>query len=154
MWQEGTATSQMNYRIRDLSRGTDSMLLSGSYGWEFAPEFSPSGKELAVSWNRLGGPRGLYVLSWPDLVPTLLAEVGAGRRPIGWAVDRASIVATAEDGIWLVPRSGGKPRLVAEVNAIGGDVTPDGRYIVTNVVNVTGDAWLIENFDPQAEARN
>jgi hypothetical protein len=36
----------------------------------------------------------------------------------------------------------------------GGDVTPDGRYFVGSVVNRTADVWLIENFDPQAGARN
>ena len=42
----------------------DSLLLPGKiYGWVFNPEFSPSGKEVAVFWNRQGGPPGLYVLA-------------------------------------------------------------------------------------------
>ena len=144
----------MNYRIRDLSRGIDSLLLTGdTYGWVFFPEFSPSGNELAVSWNPLDGPRGLYVLSWPGLVPRLLVD-GIALRPIGWSADGASIVATAEDGIRLVPRSGEKPRLVIDVKAIDGDMTPDGRYVVTSIEKATADAWLIEHFDPQAEGRN
>jgi serine/threonine protein kinase len=148
--QKMAVVSQVIRRALDA----DLLLLTGeTYGWVFAPEFSPSGEELAVSWNRLGGPRGLYILSWPGLVPRLLAD-GQAMQPIGWSADGASIVATSEGGIWRVPRSGGNPRIVTEVNTLGGDVTRDGRYIVTSVVKVTADAWLIENFDPQAEGRN
>ena len=113
MWQETTTGDQMNYRIRDLSTGGDSMLLPGNgHGWVFLPEFSPSGKEVAVFWNRVNGPRGLYVLSWPTLDARLLVQ--ASYWPAGWVADGSSIVATGEGGVWLVSaRDGRSTRLAA-----------------------------------------
>jgi Tol biopolymer transport system component len=164
MWQVLSSGNQMNYRIRDLSSGDDSMLLSGeTYGYVFLPEFSPSGKEVAVAWNRRGGPSGLYVLTWPGLIPRFRSDPYF--RPVGWSADGTSIVATAEGSVWLVSMKNGQRRRLAPVSVAigdvggveleaGGDVTPDGRYFVGSVTNRTADVWLIENFDPQAGVRN
>ncbi len=152
MWQEVTSMNQMNYRIRDLSTGQDSFLLPGSrYGWVFLPEFAPGGKELAVFWNRTGGPRGLYVFSWPALVPRLMTT--ATYWPMGWSADGGAVIAADERGVWSVStRNGQSSPLSREPLASedGGDVTPDGHYFVSSVSAGTADAWLIEHFDPQA----
>jgi Tol biopolymer transport system component len=155
MWQELADGNQMNYRIRDLSSGDDSRLLLGTvYGWVFLPEFSPSGKEIAVFWNRVGGPRGLYVLSWPSLVPRLLTQ--STYWPVGWSADGASIIATGDGSVWSISSTSGETRRLARVSIARddfGDVTPDGKYLVVSLVNAIGDAWLIENFDAQAGIR-
>jgi len=154
MWQEVTM-NQMNYRIRDLSSGHDTFLLPGNrYGYLFLPEFAPSGKELAVFWNRDGGRRGLYVLSWPALVPRLLT--GATYWPIGWSADGAAVIAAGERRVWLVSTRNGQSRPLTHAPLARddqGDVTPNGKYLVSSVTAGTADAWLIEHFDPQARTR-
>jgi serine/threonine protein kinase/WD40 repeat protein len=155
MWQEVTSMNQMNYRIRDLSSGHDSFLLppGNRYGFVFLPEFAPSGKELAVFWNRDGGRRGLYVLSWPALVPRLLTN--ATYWPIGWSADGAAVIAADERSVWLVSTRDGQSRPLTRVSLAGddlGDVTTNGKYLVSSVTAGTADAWLIEHFDPQARS--
>ena len=131
MWQEVTSMNQMNYRMRDLSSGHDSFLLPvDSYGWVFLPEFAPSGKELAVFWNRDGGRRGLYVLSWPALDSRLLTN--ATYWPIGWSADGAAVIAEGEGGVWSVSTRKGQSRPLTRGPLAGddrGDVTPDGSTL-------------------------
>jgi Tol biopolymer transport system component len=151
MWQEMTH-GQVNYRIRDLSSGDDSLLLSGDNdGAVFAPEFSPNGKEVAVFGKLRGGPRGIYVLSWPARVPRFITNSIVGANAVGWSANGASIIAMS-GGVWFVSTRNGQARRIAGVSdVVTGDVTPDGESAIVSVKNWTADAWLIENFDQQAK---
>ena len=152
MWQEVTNGNQMNYRIRELSGGGESMMLSGNRdGWVFLPEFSPSGKEVAVFWTPAQGTRGLYVLSWPALDARLLTQ--ADYWPAGWSADGSSLVTTGENGVWLVSAKDGRSTRLARLSLAAdevGDVAPGGKYLVVSVLDESADAWLIQSFDQQA----
>lgn len=151
MWQEVTSAGGMNYRIRDLSSGHDSFLFPEQHGFVFLPEFAPNGKEFAVFGNGIPGPRGLYVVSWPGLVPRLLTP--ETYWPMGWSADGASVIAAGQQDIWLVSTQDGQSRRLTRLLLFSnneGDVTSDGKYLVNSVGGSTADAWLIQDFDPRA----
>jgi Tol biopolymer transport system component len=164
-WQTPDA---QNYRIRNLRTGREELLVKDpSVGWVFDPEFSPSGDQVAVFYNRkdrtaslfnfvLG--RGLWTLSWPAREERFLAPE---LSPAGWSPDGQWIYALATSGHPAIVRVSARTGTVEPVGTIpvgsprpwgelgGCDVTPDGRAVVCSVGAVNADAWQIEGFDPQ-----
>lgn len=159
LWQHTTPGNFLNYRIRDLSSGQEDLLLAdGAEGWVFRPKFSPRGDMVAVHWNRRPPAKpGQYVLTWPGRVERLLKERAS---PLGWTRD-GWIVAiesnVALPDVWMVSPATSEMKVLTRVPVgavTSGDVSADGKYVVINVRDRKGDAWLVENFDPQSRPKD
>ena len=128
-----------------------------SVGWvPWKPAFSPGGKKLAVSWNR--NPRGLWIIS---LGPYSETFVLAGHiNPFGWSPDGKYVYAM-RGGNEIIRVQATTPNEIISVAALPGNVvdddsasvSPDGRQIIVSVAEEKSDVWLMENFDPSAQAR-
>jgi len=130
------------------------LVKNDSAGWIFNPRFSPDGKKVAVYRNR-DINRGLWVISLQDSSQVFL-ELGF-IRPICWSSDGKSIYAYNFDKpseIFLIPADGGKAKTFLNLpfkNPDRIDISPDGKKIVCTVPETQSDAWLMANFDPEAE---
>jgi serine/threonine protein kinase/WD40 repeat protein len=128
-----------------------------SAGWVFNPAFSPDGKKLAVFWNRKD--EGLWIIS---VEPYFETFVTAGEvQPFGWSPDGKYVYAT-RGGREIVKVQATAPNELISLAALPGNVagygsdatmSPDGRQIIVSVNEEKSDVWLMENFDPSAQAR-
>ena len=151
-WQQRTPENFMNWRRRDLATGQEGWLAPTiTTGFVFNPTFSPRAGELSFFWNQ--ARRGLYVLSGPGGEARLVA---ADLAPIAWSTDGEIIYARFALGggssVYAVSVRTGDTRVImrsSEGAIQNGDITPDHRYLVLEVVRITGDAWLLDNFDPR-----
>jgi len=134
-----------------------SLVTNDSVGWIFYPKSSPDGRWVAVWWNRQSlGRRGLWMISLTDStqVPVMPDTRATRYMPVGWTADGSGIFATDGNDILLVPVSGGEPETVLTLpeepdyfcDPLAGSEFP---WICVEVVT-EADAWLIENFDPNA----
>jgi eukaryotic-like serine/threonine-protein kinase len=137
----GTDGSLADLWSFDLMAGTDQRLTSGGQkGRDFNdPVWSPDGRWLALSGLDSVGKRekNLYLMpAAGGADPTLLLHRSGNQFPTDWTRDGETILFT--DGppsmpysIWLVRRSGGAPVPVVKTqyNALGGRLSPDGRWL-------------------------
>jgi dipeptidyl aminopeptidase/acylaminoacyl peptidase len=144
-----------NYRIRDLSTGREESLLTNEpLSYVFAAQLSLQRDRVAIFRLNQSG-FGLSTVSLVDraehfLVPNLV--------PVGWSPDAEWIYAhqTSSPTIVKVSTRSREVRPVStfpvgrleEFHACS--VAPDGTALVCSLTEATTDAWLIENFDPQA----
>jgi Tol biopolymer transport system component len=150
-WQQTTPGKQVNYRIRDITTGREEFLVKEGSGSVSGPIFSPRDDQVVLLWTRPERP-GLWVLTWPGREDRFLTSEYA--RPLGWSPDGLWIYALRNSGQHVLRISARTGDIeIATTFKTGrissGDVTPDGRYVVCSVLEYRGDAWLIENFDPQ-----
>jgi len=147
-----------SYRIRDLSTGLDEFLTQAEpVSYVFATQLSPQRDRVAIfRLDRSGF--GLSVVSLVDRAEHFLA---ANLVPVGWSPDSEWIYAhkTSSPTIVKVSAKSGEV-LVVSTFPIGRleefhacSVTPDGTALICSLTEATTDAWLIENFDPQAVER-
>jgi DNA-binding winged helix-turn-helix (wHTH) protein/Tol biopolymer transport system component len=169
-----------NYYVTRLERAEDELLIGDpSVGWVAYPVYSPDAGKLALGWNRRTGDgaeaAGIYVIDSATGRETLVYRLpkDSGVLPIGWSPDGTAIYAydgkrAAYRGILVpfeltmtsarilrIPLSGALVETVAtlpfpEVGTIA--VFPDGRRFVCSVYTSRSDVWLVEDFDPSAEA--
>ena len=120
-----------------------------SVGWIFSPSFSPDGNQVAVFWNRAGGP-GTWVISLEDSSQTLV-HTGS---PMGWTADGQFVYVQEDDSddMLLVPSTGGEASIVATMPFGNAYCVPVERRDVLDLVctvrRTVSDAWMIEDFDP------
>jgi Tol biopolymer transport system component len=153
-WQQLVAGNFLTFRIRAAAGGEESVLTkTDAKGFVFLPRFSPQGNQVAVNWNRSGTPEtGLWLLSWPGRDETFLKR---GAAPLGWSRDGSAIYAASvvpQSDIFVVSSKTGESHILAHLLGVkvdGGDVTPDGKYLVLSLEERKADAWLVENFDPR-----
>jgi eukaryotic-like serine/threonine-protein kinase len=126
----------------DLTLGTDQRLTSGGQtGRDYNdPVWSPDGKQIALSGLDSGGIVGkhLYLMTSDASAPPahLLSRPG-DQWPSDWTRDGKSLLFTdtppnGKRAIWVVPASGGRapqPVVLTAYNAIGGRLSPDGRWL-------------------------
>ena len=149
-WQLRTPDNVLIWRRRDLATGNETLLAPTiTTGFVFSPTFSPRTDDMAIFWN--GARRGLYLISGPGREPRFVA---AELAPLGWSADGEVIyahVALGGNALYAVSaRTGDIRRLttMSEGSIRNGDITPDRRSLVLEWLRSTGDAWLLENFDP------
>jgi Tol biopolymer transport system component len=118
---------------------------------------SKTGDVVAVWWNRTVSskqPDGIWLIFKSTREERLLYQ-NAFFYPAGWSPDGQWLYAYEYLGrdIIRVPVSGGKFVQVGkfplgEIESCA--TTPDGREVICAVGETKSDAWLAENFDPQA----
>jgi hypothetical protein len=137
----------------------------------FFPKYAPDGKKVVVMWNRRPAPIdlaerirtspneayvGLWLISLVDHSAGIL-HGGQGFFPVGWSPDGKLVYASphSTNTIVSIPAGGGDLQTVATLPGEISDavVTPDGKKIVSNVVEQKSDVWLVWNFDPAHRSR-
>lgn len=121
------------------------------FSWMASPEYSPDGRQVAISCNCPDG-EGVWVVTLADSSRHLIHD-DSQALPVGWSADGASVYALKPETLALlrIPTRGGAAETyvnlpferVAEI-----DVAPDGNRIAVAVPVTQADIWLIENFDP------
>ncbi len=151
-WQQSTTGRSLNYCIRDPATGQEELLVKPSPGSIFSPTFSRRNDRVAVAWMR-PDRSGLWVLTWPGRDQRFLTKM---LTPVGWSPDDSWIYAFRGRRVFRVSSETGHATLITSFpgTILSADVTPDGRDIVSSVAEHRGDAWLIENFDPQAGGKS
>jgi Tol biopolymer transport system component len=124
------------------------------FSWMFSPEYSPDGDLVAINCRCPDG-EGIWIVSVENGSRSLIYE-GSEALPVGWSADGSSVfvMKPGKRDLVRVPASGGIPQPVMDLpfdNVSGVDITPDATRIVCNVPESQADAWLVENFDPEAE---
>jgi Tol biopolymer transport system component/tRNA A-37 threonylcarbamoyl transferase component Bud32 len=121
-----------------------------SVGWIFAPRPSSSGSRIAVMYNRRPGP-GTHILSsnGKDAV-----RVGPPMSwPLGWSADETSLYIEDPDGrILRAPTRGGPANVAGRLPPHSScmlEPVPPSLVLVCSVEESVGDAWMLENFDPE-----
>ncbi|HEY3215101.1 MAG TPA: protein kinase [Candidatus Eisenbacteria bacterium] len=142
-----------NFAILDPETEAERPLVpNDSVGWMFDPHYSPSGRSVAVDWNRKPA-EGLWILSLTDSSQMRLLD---GYGPIGWSPDGEWIYAINETGSSRLVRISLVGRRIEEVARlpfeisflVGIDLSPDAKRIACVVPETKSDVWLVENFDP------
>ena len=151
-WQQRTPGNFLNWWRRDFATGREASLAPTiTTGYLFEPVFSPRRGDLAVHWNQ--ARRGLYVL----LLAGEPRFVASDLAPIAWSADGEFIYARLPLGaseIFAVSAKTGEVRSLLKLSegTVGvGDITPDRRYLVLEALRFSGDAWLVEDFDPRVQ---
>jgi len=157
-----------NFHLLDPETEEETPLVQNdSVGYIFSPEYSPDGKKIAVSWNRLEygpildpldsdrrGPfaRGLWVISLTDSSQTRVSDLYM-LLPVGWSPDGKSIYAIHYQNniLMKIPTNGGEPIPLINLSrqTAEADVSPDGKNIVVSLQETKSDIWIMENFDPE-----
>jgi hypothetical protein len=83
---------------------------------------------------------------------------GLDANVLGWSRDGSKVygwgVVPGGTQIWEIPSEGGAPRLLGRIADRGGlrglSLGPDATSAVATIEESRADAWLMENFDPQA----
>jgi serine/threonine protein kinase len=129
-------------------------------GWMFTPYWSPDGKKVAVSWNRIdrkGG--GAWIITLEDSTQKLVKEGNV--YPVGWTPDgkwiyiapniqgllkiiMVNLQTGLEKDVFSLPLSQEEGMPILESVSI----SPDGKHFVLGVQKISSDVWLVENFDP------
>ncbi len=115
-------------------------------------EYSPDGREVAISCNCPGG-EGVWVVSLGDGSQRLIHD-DIRARPLGWSAD-GSWVYAYEPGtldVLRIPTRGGAAEKHVKLpfeNVGDVDIRPDGARIAVAVPVTQADVWRIENFDPE-----
>jgi Tol biopolymer transport system component len=156
----------LNYAMVDPETEEEKPLVQDeSVGWMYFPKYAPDGKKVVVMWNRRPSPIDLaerirtspneaYVGLWLiSLVDHSAGTLHAGWfLPAGWSPDARLVYASPRNGntIVSIPAGGGDLQTVATLpgEIMDAVVTPDGKQIVSTVIDEKSDVWLVENFDP------
>jgi hypothetical protein len=83
--------------------------------------------------------------------------VASDLAPIAWSGDGELIYARLPLGapeIFVVSAKTGEVRPLLKLSegiVRAGDITPDGRSLVLEALRFSGDAWLVEDFDPRVK---
>jgi hypothetical protein len=141
-------------RINGKTQEEQLLIHDPSVGWlPLRPIFSPSGKNVAVNWNR-HPDGGIWIISLEPYSETpLLAEKATDNAPLGWSPDGKYVYATQEREIVKVGIANpNQPVSVATlpgdvVEFLSGGMSPDGRDIVVPLSEAKSDVWIMENFD-------
>lgn len=161
-----------NFHVIDAQNAKERLLIrDGSVGWNESAEYSPDGKQIAMSWNRRP-TRGLWLVDPTNSHETLVYGARHPSQPvpfpIGWSPDGRYIIAV--DGkraayrgavagfeetitnarILRVRVKGGAaetllPLSFEEVGSVA--MFPDGRRFVVSVYSSRSDVWVVDNFD-------
>jgi dipeptidyl aminopeptidase/acylaminoacyl peptidase len=152
-WQTADAR---DFIIHDLQTGKEEHLLPpNAPGWVFFPHVSPTGRTVAVFWNR-PPTRGLWSLTWPAREDRFVLK---NARPFGWSADSRFVYALeSSEGRFDRNTS------IVRVNIDTGRVDqiarpPKGLFstctlvakrpiAICAVLEESSDAWLVEHFDP------
>jgi serine/threonine protein kinase/Tol biopolymer transport system component len=139
-----------NYALLDPDTGVEKPLVADeSAGWILEAKYAPDGNRVAAMWSR-AAKSGLWVMSLTDHSAAFLRPGLFG--PAGWSPDAALVYAWPVYGNTLlsIPARGGDPQTVAALPGEIADavVAPDGKSIISTVVERKSDVWLVQNFDP------
>jgi WD40 repeat protein len=157
-WPDGRLAWQTadgrEIRLRDLRSGQEASLVDDpSVGFILDARLSPKRDRIAVSWKRKDG-NGLWILSWPGKEARFLARdvYAVGWSPEGrWVYGhRASELVRVEADTGDVDILAPLPRGTKAQEAMACDTSRDSQFIVCALDERKADAWLVENFDPQA----
>jgi Tol biopolymer transport system component len=142
-----------NLRRLDAETQKETPILpQDSGGWLTSKaQFSPDGKQIAISWNVDPDP-GAWLFNLNDLSTSRLSTT---MLPIGWSPDGKSVYGFHGGGVKILEvkvADSGNPRLVDTLpgSIQSGTVSPDGRRIIVSVSDDHSDIWLMKNFDPEA----
>jgi serine/threonine protein kinase len=126
----------------DLTHGNDQRLTAGGQtGRDYNdPVWSPDGKQIALSGLDSGGVAGKHLYLMPSdasAPPAHLLSRPGDQWPSDWTRDGKSLLFTdtppnGKRAIWVLPVSGGgepRPVVVTSFNAVGGRLSPDGRWL-------------------------
>ncbi len=121
------------------------------FSWMASPEYSPDGRQVAISCNCPGG-EGIWVVSLGESSRRLIYE-DSETRPVGWSDDGAWVYAMKPKSrnLLRIRARGGPAQVHVEIpfeNVGDVDITPDGTRVAVAVPVTQADIWLIENFDP------
>ncbi|HEX7358849.1 MAG TPA: winged helix-turn-helix domain-containing protein [Bryobacteraceae bacterium] len=134
--------------VQQLSGG-EAIRLTHSPADDQEPSFSPDGTQIAFHSKRDGG--GIYVVPSLGGIATLIAPQGRAPRfsPDGkwiayWVgLASGSVPAGGSGAVYIVPATGGSPRLVSKALAYAAAPvwSPDGKYLL-----VVGEKTLFAHF--------
>jgi len=121
------------------------------FSWMASPEYSPDGKQAAISCNCPGG-EGIWVVSLDGSSRRMIHD-DIEAQPVGWSEDSAWVYALKPGTLDLlrIPAGGGAAETFLEIpfeNVDDVDIAPDGNRVAVAVPVTQADIWLIENFDP------
>ncbi|MEX2611420.1 MAG: DPP IV N-terminal domain-containing protein [Gemmatimonadota bacterium] len=123
--------------IADVS-GANPVRLTAHIARDQAPRFSPDGRWVAFSSDRMGN-MDVWVMPAAGGEPTQLTFESGGDGVEGWTPDGTGIVFTTSRGafpfgspLYVVPRAGGLPTALPMDMARAGSISPDGRFIAYN----------------------
>jgi len=143
-------------RIDPATNEERSLLGPAQGGFRFTPRCSHDGATVAYYSN---GPdeNGVWAVDLATGRKRPLA-IGLNANVLGWSRDDAKVYCwnPAPDGtrVWEIPSEGGKPSLLGRIADNGGvqglSLCPDRMKAIASIEESHVDAWLMENFDPQA----
>jgi serine/threonine-protein kinase len=116
-------------------------------GWKLqglSAVWSPSGEDLVFPASTRDGSGWAIVRSRADGsgLPVPVVPEGEERYPLAWTPDGAQIVYTVlgkEPGLWVGPANGNGPqRKIVDGVVAGADVSPDGKWIVYDLLGREG----------------
>ena len=171
-----------NFYVIDPQNRQERLLIDDrSVGWNASAEYSPDGKEIAVSWNRRA-MRGVWLIDTESSRRTMaygpVHPTESIPMPIGWSPDGRFIIAVAgkraayrgitasfeetltEAKILRLPRrgAGAEPLVELPFDEVGSvAMFPDGRRFVVTVYSSQSDVWVVDDFDvasPPGSARS
>jgi Tol biopolymer transport system component len=125
-------------------------------GFRFSPRYSPDGSTVAYYSNAVE-ENGVWAFDLRTGQSRALAK-GLDANVLGWSRDGSKVygwgVVPGGTQIWEIPSEGGAPRLLGRIADRGGlrglSLGPDATSAVATIEESRADAWLMENFDPQA----
>jgi len=131
--------------VYDLVRRVRSRIPTGD--WKFqglSAVWSPSGEDLVFPASTQAGSGWTIVRSRADGsgLPVPVLPQGEERYPLAWTPDGGQIVYTVlgkEPGLWVGPAGGNGPqRKIADGVVAGADLSPDGKWIVYDLLGREG----------------
>lgn len=129
-------------------QGRRAYRLTSPRGEEMFPRFSPDGRSIAFSGS-YGGSTDVFVIPTAGGVPKRLTYHPAEDRVVDWYPDGESILfasgrESARSGyrqFFSVPAKGGSARRLPLPYGEYGALSPDGRYLVFQVIDRDFDTW-------------
>jgi hypothetical protein len=142
-------TGRSDVWVIDAESGGERRLTFDS-ALDFMPLWSADGARIVFVSTRNGAWDLFEKSSTGEGGDRLLVHSSAAKRPVGWMLDRRTLIFSADDpqagpSLWWLPDDGGRPRPISqgERTLAQAQLSPDGRYLA-GVGDA--DALIVQSF--------
>jgi Tol biopolymer transport system component len=145
--------SSLEVAVLELGRGTLEPLTT-ERKTSFIPIFSPDGKQIAFTSNRMGRFNP-YITGARDQERLVRDMRRKGGFPVDWSPDGRNLLWWADEDLWVVPVDGGTPHTLtnSRYGEGAGAFSPDGKWVAYVSNESTRDEIYLTPFPAEGGRR-